>query len=75
MKWLSMLLVAGLASTLTAPAAWSFGFNPPGLKGGPGHGKYWRYNPPGKKGAPAKAGSTTRQVPAKYVTQPPTRVI
>lgn len=54
MKWLSMLLVAGLASTLTAPAAWSWGINPPGPKGGPGHGKYWRYNPPGKKGGPGK---------------------
>ncbi|MCA9814774.1 MAG: hypothetical protein R3C24_17020 [Cyanobacteriota/Melainabacteria group bacterium] len=58
MKWLSMLLVAGLASTLTAPAAWSWGINPPGPKGGPGHGKYWRYklyNPPG----PGKVRYTT----------------
>jgi hypothetical protein len=48
MNWQALILSIGLLSTLCVQEALSY--NPPGLRGGPGHGPCWRHNPPGLRG-------------------------
>lgn len=48
MKWQSVILSIGIISAFCMQEAWSY--NPPGLRGGIGHGPCWRYNPVGLRG-------------------------